>query len=218
MSGKISQYLSHNIKHLVSCDPIYRSETSSICNWTEMKKKPTIFHWLLDVNRQRKSPQTHLLLLRLMTLSFCMSPISSGKDSNLLECRNSTVAFFQFPIWKNPETQNREPWANKARRVAREQTVTSHCVTCISKHTSLTVHTHLGGKLNKEVVISGKSADAGALADGGGQGFDLIETAVEFIQNSQPDAAKSRTGALIKWLYYIYTVQRRVKSFKGRIF
>lgn len=164
-------------------------------------QKNVIFHWLLDVNSQRKSPQTHLLLLRLMTLSFCMSPISSGKDSNLLECRNSTVAFFQFPIWKNTETQNRKLWANKALRIAGEQTVTSCCFTCICKHTWSNVHTHLRGKLNKEVVISGKRADAGALADGRGQGFDLVETAVEFIQNSQPDAAKSRTRALIKWLH-----------------
>lgn len=51
----------------------------------------------------KQSVQTHLLLLRLMTLSFCMSPISSGKDSNLLECKNSTVAFFQLPIYEGKE-------------------------------------------------------------------------------------------------------------------
>lgn len=46
----------------------------------------------------QQAEKAHLLLLRLTTLSFCMSPISSGKDSSLLECRNSTVALFQLPI------------------------------------------------------------------------------------------------------------------------
>lgn len=46
---------------------------------------------------------------------------------------------------------------------------------------------NLGGKLDKEVVICSKGADAGALANGGGQSFDLIEAAVQFIQRCQPD-------------------------------
>lgn len=61
----------------------------------------------------KQSVQTHLLLLRLMTLSLCMSPISSGKDSNLLECKKSTVAFFQLPIYKGKEAKNRKLWANQ---------------------------------------------------------------------------------------------------------
>lgn len=50
-----------------------------------------------------------------MTLSFCISPISSGKDSSLLEWRNSTVAFFQLPICEGKDT---EPLANKMSRLA----------------------------------------------------------------------------------------------------
>lgn len=71
----------------------------------------------LDPHAWTMSVQTHLLLLRLMTLSFCMSPISSGKDSSLLECRNSTVAFFQLPICeegKKKKNRDSEPQANKA--------------------------------------------------------------------------------------------------------
>lgn len=46
--------------------------------------------------------------------------------------------------------------------------------------------THLGGKLDKKVVICGEGANAGTLADGGGQRFNLIKAAVKLIQRSQP--------------------------------
>lgn len=49
------------------------------------------------------------------------------------------------------------------------------------------VHANLGGKLDKEVVICSKGADADALANGGGKSFNLIEAAVQFIQTRQPD-------------------------------
>lgn len=58
---------------------------------------------MTNYSYSNSSGSTHLLLLRFMTLSFCMSPISSGKDSSLLEWRNSTVAFFQLPICKGKE-------------------------------------------------------------------------------------------------------------------
>lgn len=69
----------------------------------------------LNSYKSTRSVKTHLLLLRLMTLSLCMSPISSGKDSSLLECRNSTVADFQLPNCKveKPETlwaMSRQTW------------------------------------------------------------------------------------------------------------
>lgn len=48
------------------------------------------------------------------------------------------------------------------------------------------VWAHLRGKLDQEVVICSEGADAGALADGRGQGFDLIEAAVELVQHGQP--------------------------------
>lgn len=54
------------------------------------------------------------------------------------------------------------------------------------------VRTYLGGKLDEEVVICCEGADAGTLADGGGQRFDLIEAAVELVQRSQP-AARGRS-------------------------
>lgn len=41
-------------------------------------------------------------------------------------------------------------------------------------------------------MISGEGADAGTLADGRRQRFDLVETAVQLIQRRQPDAEKSR--------------------------
>lgn len=109
-----------------------------------------------------------------MTLSFCMSPISSGKDSSLLEWRNSTVAFFQLPICKGGEQSSvsKQTQLHKHTRV--------HCI----------VLANLGGKLDKEVVICSKGADADALADGGGQSFYLIETAVQFIQRCQPDTGE----------------------------
>lgn len=53
----------------------------------------------------------------------------------------------------------------------------------LRKHTA---RANLGGKLDEEVVICSKGADAGALADGGGQSFDLIEAAVQFVQTCQP--------------------------------
>ena len=43
---------------------------------------------------------TDLLSLRLTTRRRCMLPISSGRLSSLLECRKSTVMFFQLPIWR----------------------------------------------------------------------------------------------------------------------
>lgn len=49
------------------------------------------------------------------------------------------------------------------------------------------VHANLGGKLDKEVVICSKGADADTLANGGGKSFDLIEAAVQFVQTRQPD-------------------------------
>lgn len=51
---------------------------------------------------------TNLLSLRLMTFNFCISPISSGRNSSLLECRNNTVTCFQFPIWKKPQKTKRK--------------------------------------------------------------------------------------------------------------
>lgn len=72
-------------------------------------------HWTQSV-------QTHLLLLRLMTLSLCISPISSGSNSSLLECRKSTDACFQFPIWDE--------------RRARSQTLetnSSHCLSTLEQ-------------------------------------------------------------------------------------
>lgn len=58
----------------------------------------------------------------------------------------------------------------------------------LRKHTRhCTVHANLGGKLDKEVVICSKGADADALANGGGQSFDLVEAAVQFVQTCQPD-------------------------------
>lgn len=122
--------------------------------------------------------QTHLLLLRFMTLSFCMSPISSGKDSSLLECRNSTVTFFQLPICDGKESKKRLMWANSQATPFEMSTTT---------HTNRTVHANLRGKLHKEVVICSKGADVHTLADGRRQGFNLIETAVQFIQRCQPD-------------------------------
>lgn len=46
-------------------------------------------------------------------------------------------------------------------------------------------HAHLRGKLGEEVVIGGKSANADTLADGCGQGFDLVETAVQLVDRCQ---------------------------------
>lgn len=120
-----------------------------------------------------------------------MSPISSGKDSSLLECRNSTVAFFQLPICegKKPRTRSHEPT-----RLAVTDEQADHTISHISTNTYVysNVHTRLRGKLGKEVVICCKGADADTLADGRGQGFDLIETAVQLIQRCQADAARSR--------------------------
>lgn len=53
---------------------------------------------------------------------------------------------------------------------------------------------HLRGQLNKEVVICSEGANADTLADGRGQGFNLIETAVELIQGCQPEAERSVGG------------------------
>ena len=135
-----------------------------------------------------KSPGlTHLLLLRFMTLSFCMSPISSGKDSSLLEWRKSTVAFFQLPICNGKEQS----------LLSKQNTATLD----LRKHTRLcNVHANLRGKLDKEVVICSKGADAHALANGGGQAFDLIEAAVQFIQTCQPD---TREGLHTLIVYYL---------------
>lgn len=58
----------------------------------------------------------------------------------------------------------------------------------LRKHTRhCNVHANLGRKLDEEVVICSKGADADALANGGGQSFDLIEAAVQFVQTCQPD-------------------------------
>lgn len=71
------------------------------------------------VNIKNQSAKAHLLLLRLITLSLCMSPISSGKYSSLLECRKSTVAFFQLPNCEkskarllSPEQAVHTEWTN----------------------------------------------------------------------------------------------------------
>lgn len=125
-----------------------------------------------------------------MTFSFCMSPISSGKDSSLLECRNSTVAFFQLPICEGvKEKHGAVSWRSWLARY-RWAGLTRHAI-YLHKHKRM-CHAHLGGKLRKEVVISGEGADAGTLADGRRQRFDLVETAVQLIQRRQPDAEKSR--------------------------
>lgn len=56
------------------------------------------------------------------------------------------------------------------------------------------LYAHLRGQLNKEVVIRGEGANADTLADGRGQSFNLIETAVELIQGCQPEAERSVGG------------------------
>lgn len=61
-------------------------------------------------------------------------------------------------------------------------------------------HANLVGKLDKEVVICSKGADADALANGGGQRFDLIEAAVQFVQTCQPDTWE---GLEILITYYL---------------
>lgn len=58
---------------------------------------------------------------------------------------------------------------------------------------------HLGGKLDEEVVIRGEGADAGALADGGGQGLDLVEAAVQLVQHRQP--AQRKQGEMVTGRY-----------------
>lgn len=141
-----------------------------------------------------------------MTLSFCMSPISSGKDSNLLECRNSTVAFFQLPICEGKETKNRELWANKASCYRWADWHATPFDTSTNTHTHSNVHAHLRGKLHKEVVICSKGADADTLADGRGQGFDLIETAVKLVQRCQPDAERSR-GRIFNDMVLLLSIQ-----------
>lgn len=72
-------------------------------------------------------------------------------------------------------------------------------------HTHSNVDAHLRGKLHKEVVICSKGADADTLADGRGQGFDLIETAVKLVQRCQPDAERRRRILIIWCYYYIYS-------------
>lgn len=140
-------------------------------------------HWTQSV-------QTHLLLLRLMTLSLCISPISSGSDSSLLECRKSTDACFQFPIWDE--------------RRARSQTLetnSSHCLSTLEqtdRQVGNDVHTDLWRKLSKEVVISSKRAHGNAQAHRGRQGFNLIETAVQLFQICQANRANNNRGKMEK--------------------
>lgn len=140
-------------------------------------------HWTQSV-------QTHLLLLRLMTLSLCISPISSGSDSSLLECRKSTDACFQFPIWDE--------------RRARSQTLetnSSHCLSTLEqtdRQVGNDVHTDLWRKLSKEVVISSKRAHGNAQAHRGRQGFNLIETAVQLFQICQANRANNNRGKMGK--------------------
>lgn len=56
---------------------------------------------------------------------------------------------------------------------------------CTRTHEYFKVHTHLMGKLGEEVVICSEGADADTLSHGGGQGFDLIEAAVQLLQRRQ---------------------------------
>lgn len=69
----------------------------------------------------------------------------------------------------------------------------------------LNVCAHLGGQLDKEVVVCSEGANADTLADGRGQSFNLIETAVELIQGCQPEAETSRFNdmALLLQLQWI---------------
>lgn len=73
----------------------------------------------------------------------------------------------------------------------------------LRKHTRrCRVRAHLGGKLDEEVVICSKGADAGALADGGGQSFDLIEAAVQFVQTCQPEMWEGLNSLIIYiWIH-----------------
>lgn len=61
---------------------------------------------------------------------------------------------------------------------------------------------HLGGKLDEEVVIRSEGADAGALADGGGQRFDLIEAAVQLVQTRQPEMWEGLNSLIISILIH----------------
>lgn len=73
------------------------------------------------------------------------------------------------------------------------------------------MHTHLRGKLHKEVVIRSEGTDADTLADGGGQSFDLIETAVQLVQICQPD--EDEGGLRACGAIMIYTVHTMWSKF-----
>lgn len=45
---------------------------------------------------------------------------------------------------------------------------------------------HLRRKLSQEIVIGGEGSDGNPLADGGGQGFDFVKTAVQLVYSCQP--------------------------------
>lgn len=73
------------------------------------------------------------------------------------------------------------------------------------------MHAHLRGKLHKEVVICSEGTDADTLADGGGQSFDLIETAVQLVQICQPDEEEG--GLRACGAITIYTVHTMWNKF-----
>lgn len=54
------------------------------------------------------------------------------------------------------------------------------------KHTAWDSNAHLWRQLCEEVVVSGKSAYADTLSNGGGQSLDLVKTTVQLIQGCQP--------------------------------
>lgn len=76
----------------------------------------------------------------------------------------------------------------------------THAFTQMHGRAHCTGFANLEGKLDKVVVICSKGAYTGALANGGGQSFDLIEAAVQFIQRCQPDKQEGLNNLNIGYL------------------